>query len=32
LLAAVGLLSEAPIRFERADDVPHGGVLGGYAK
>ena len=27
LLAAVGLLSEAPVQFERAADVPHGGVL-----
>lgn len=27
LLAALGYLSQAPVEFERAEDVPHGGVL-----
>ncbi len=27
LLAALGHLSQAPVQFERADDVPYGGVL-----
>jgi hypothetical protein len=27
LLAALGWLREAPVRFARADDLPHGGVL-----